>query len=503
MVTILASGLTISLTYTEGLWWFLLLPTALSRAMDNYEADLLEADQQLAEKARDEEKNDTAATRAATQTASQTPRPSTGPGGHLNDRNQLWHPPRPTRTPQPAQTPNRPARRQASKRRHRHPLAHSGRRRAGRHAPRVPPAATVRPDARHLPRQRGPAREGARPDGRIRDRHRQQRRATTSARSAGSPAALRQFAPDVINCHDRSSLPYVVLANLFARRRPVVYTAHGLLFNADREPRRRHRLAMKGVTLATAVSEQVARRHADYLGWTGGFTVIPNGVPDVSVDDATRGGDLRSAARHRRAGDRLPGRRQRPTRKGLRGPARRDRVAASRPSPAADVRVLVAGKMGESPYCRDLLARPKRLGLESAVQFLGYRDDASRLYSAADVFVLSSRSEGLPMVLLEAMTAGLAVAATRVGGVPDATPEGTALLVDPAAPQELGQGDGRPGRRRRAAPPTRRRPRVRPPWPGYGVETMVSRYLDVYARAAAGKKRRRTATDAAGPGEIR
>jgi len=40
MVTILACGLTISLTYTEGIWWFLLLPTALSRAMDNYEADL-------------------------------------------------------------------------------------------------------------------------------------------------------------------------------------------------------------------------------------------------------------------------------------------------------------------------------------------------------------------------------------------------------------------------------------------------------------------------------
>jgi O-antigen ligase len=40
MVTVLASALTISLTYTEGLWWFLLLPSALGRAMDNYEADL-------------------------------------------------------------------------------------------------------------------------------------------------------------------------------------------------------------------------------------------------------------------------------------------------------------------------------------------------------------------------------------------------------------------------------------------------------------------------------
>jgi glycosyltransferase involved in cell wall biosynthesis len=63
--------------------------------------------------------------------------------------------------------------------------------------------------------------------------------------------------------------------------------------------------------------------------------------------------------------------------------------------------------------------------------------DAARLLRAFDVFVLSSRTEGTPMVLFEAMNAGIPIVATRVGGVPDMLRPQDALLAEPDDPQSL------------------------------------------------------------------
>jgi glycosyltransferase involved in cell wall biosynthesis len=62
---------------------------------------------------------------------------------------------------------------------------------------------------------------------------------------------------------------------------------------------------------------------------------------------------------------------------------------------------------------------------------------AGRLFAAFDVLVLSSRTEGTPMVLFEAMEAGVPIVATRVGGVPDVVGGGEAVLVPPEAPGAL------------------------------------------------------------------
>jgi glycosyltransferase involved in cell wall biosynthesis len=70
------------------------------------------------------------------------------------------------------------------------------------------------------------------------------------------------------------------------------------------------------------------------------------------------------------------------------------------------------------------------LGLASRVRFLGVRADVADILRASDVFVLSSRWEGNPMSVLEAMAAGLPVVSTAVGGVPELVREGeTGLLV--------------------------------------------------------------------------
>ncbi len=80
-----------------------------------------------------------------------------------------------------------------------------------------------------------------------------------------------------------------------------------------------------------------------------------------------------------------------------------------------DLRLLIAG---EGPERRALAGQAARLRLQERVRFLGARDDLEALFAAADGFVLPSRSEGSPYVLLEAMALGLPVVATEVGGVP-------------------------------------------------------------------------------------
>jgi glycosyltransferase involved in cell wall biosynthesis len=75
--------------------------------------------------------------------------------------------------------------------------------------------------------------------------------------------------------------------------------------------------------------------------------------------------------------------------------------------------------------------RAAAAGLNSRLKWLGAVRDADRLFRAFDVFVLSSRTEGVPMVLFEAMAAGTPIVATAVGGVPDVVSCREALLVPP------------------------------------------------------------------------
>jgi glycosyltransferase involved in cell wall biosynthesis len=66
-----------------------------------------------------------------------------------------------------------------------------------------------------------------------------------------------------------------------------------------------------------------------------------------------------------------------------------------------------------------LEARVRDLGLQQKIRFLGQLSSISDVLSAADVFVLASRNEGSPLSVMEAMSAGLPVVATAVGGVPE------------------------------------------------------------------------------------
>jgi glycosyltransferase involved in cell wall biosynthesis len=88
--------------------------------------------------------------------------------------------------------------------------------------------------------------------------------------------------------------------------------------------------------------------------------------------------------------------------------------------------------VGDGPERKRLEAATAEYGINGRVQFAGQISNVKPYYAAADVLVLPSHSEGSPYVLLEAMAAGLAIVATKVGGVPEMVEdEESALLVPP------------------------------------------------------------------------
>lgn len=91
----------------------------------------------------------------------------------------------------------------------------------------------------------------------------------------------------------------------------------------------------------------------------------------------------------------------------------------------------------------ELKARARRAGIAARVVFCGHVEPCDDLVAALDVFVLPSLWEGMPYALLEAMSLGVAVVASRVGGCPEAVVDGqTGLLVEPGDARALGEAIG-------------------------------------------------------------
>ncbi|MGE5730048.1 MAG: glycosyltransferase [Gemmatimonas sp.] len=99
-------------------------------------------------------------------------------------------------------------------------------------------------------------------------------------------------------------------------------------------------------------------------------------------------------------------------------------------------RVLQAAIMGDGPERAIEMARAESMA-PSRFIWLGAVPDASRYFAAFDLFVMSSRTEGLPMVMLEAMAAGTPIVATNVGGIPDLISPTEGMLVRPEDPEAL------------------------------------------------------------------
>lgn len=98
-----------------------------------------------------------------------------------------------------------------------------------------------------------------------------------------------------------------------------------------------------------------------------------------------------------------------------------------------DVRLRAVGRFETSTYERAVLAQVERLGIGDRIEWRGFRGDVAAEFAAMDLFVLPSLfGEGLPMVLLEAMSYGVPAVGTRVEGVPEALRDGIdGLIAEP------------------------------------------------------------------------
>lgn len=176
----------------------------------------------------------------------------------------------------------------------------------------------------------------------------------------------------------------------------------------------------------------VANAHRDYLVRVEGlpfekFRVIHNGV-DTSVYHPGTDGER---AKLRRALGLEDGHRVVMTVASLKPLKRIDlllRSAAPVFAGHPDARLVV---VGDGPDRAALESLARSLGIAERVVLTGIRDDVDSLLRAADLFVLSSRTEAFPNVVLEAMATGLPVVTTDVGSVREMVEDGASALVVP------------------------------------------------------------------------
>ena len=146
--------------------------------------------------------------------------------------------------------------------------------------------------------------------------------------------------------------------------------------------------------------------------------------------------------------------------------------------------------IGDGPQRAALVELANELGVSARITWAGRVPDAGRCMAAFDAFALSSRTEGTPMVLFEAMAARVPIVATAVGGVPDVVSQTEAILVKSEAPGELAAALGlvfsaaEPAAARANAARQRLDER-------YALHPWLDRYELFYDRAAARSRRSR------------
>jgi L-malate glycosyltransferase len=139
--------------------------------------------------------------------------------------------------------------------------------------------------------------------------------------------------------------------------------------------------------------------------------------------------------------------------------------------------------VGQGPLESEMRDLVDRLGAGDRIKLLGYRDDAVRVMTAFDIFTLSSRHEGLPVALMDALALGLPVVSTAVGGINQAVTDGTeARLVPSDDPATLAEAivavAGDAERRRDMARASEARSRA------FDVARPTKRLEEIYAAVA-------------------
>ncbi len=262
-------------------------------------------------------------------------------------------------------------------------------------------------------------------------------REISGARDLGSLRALmgviRRERPHVVHTHAAKAGALGRVAAALCRVPVVVHTYHGHVLRGYFSPRKEQ--VYRGIERALArvtdeliaVTPRVRQELLDMgIGRPDRFSVVPLGFDlERFADAAAHRGELRSELGV-------------PAEAPMVGivarlvPIKAHEVffAAARRLHAArpDMRFVVVGDGERRAELEQLVTTS---GLQGVTHMLGWRADLARIYADLDVVALTSRNEGSPVALIEAMACGRPVVSTRVGGVPDVVRDGeTGWLVD-------------------------------------------------------------------------
>ncbi len=236
---------------------------------------------------------------------------------------------------------------------------------------------------------------------------------------------VRALKPDVIHAHSSKAGAIARLGKLMHPRIPVLYTPHGYAFAGffERELERRayreaERIMARLTQCVIAVCDAEAQLAAS-VGPVDRIQVVHNGIEpngsgpaDPYIRElATRGPVVCTLTQLR------PG-------KGV------ETLIDALPSVVAHHPRAQIAIAGDGPLRSDLVRRTHELGLGDSVHFLGEHGDPLGVLRGADVFLMTSWAEAFPYVILEAMSIGLPIVSSDVGGVSEAIEDGeTGLLV--------------------------------------------------------------------------
>ncbi len=235
-------------------------------------------------------------------------------------------------------------------------------------------------------------------------------------------ALVREFEPDVVHAQSVRTSVAVALA---APRTPLLATVHGIEESEELAAALTLRASRARVAAVSQASADGLRRH-----WLAPqVVVVPGGV---DIDELERASRLAPVTP-------IPDRHPLVTCLARHYPVKGvdvlveafPRVLESLPGAGL---LLVGGGSEYAP----LKARAEQLGIGAAVTFTDHQTNPAPYLAAADLAVLPSRREGLPVSALEAFALGRAVVATAVGGTPDVVRDGeTGWLVPPEDPAAL------------------------------------------------------------------
>lgn len=280
---------------------------------------------------------------------------------------------------------------------------------------------------------------------------------------------LSAWRPDIIHSHNETGHFYAALANLGnAARTKLVHSKHGRGDLSNKKSILRNRLASRLSDIVVAVSEDVANvcKHVEKVPSENVRTVI-NGI-DL--------GDYVSIARKRNPDD--------PIIFGHVG--RLDKVKNQRLMIKAlhTIRAQLPNSKlhiaGDGPLRASLEELVRDLGLIDSVKFLGYQSDIAATLTQIDIFLLSSVSEGTPLVIIEAMASGCPIVATNVGGLSEMIDDRRSGLLVPtedvaSLAQRMLELATDQAMRIRIGERAREVAKAR-----YGIERMTREYCDIY-----------------------